>query len=156
MRKALTVLGAVTLIVIVVACAGFGVLAYNGRALDAESKAYVDRAMPAIVQSWDRQQLMAQATPELRATMSPDALNAFWSALSRYGPLLEYQGAQGDALLSLTVGSGSTVSARYVVRARFENGDATFRILLMKRDGRWMIHGFHVDSMPATRAAQRT
>jgi len=58
--------------------------------------------------------------------------------------------------MSYMAGSGGTVSASYDAKARFQNGSATFRILLMKRDGRWMIHNFHVDPAPATPAGQRT
>ena len=49
MRRFLLILGTLTLVFIVVAVIGVGILFYKGNALDAESKAFVDRAVPAIV-----------------------------------------------------------------------------------------------------------
>jgi hypothetical protein len=48
------------------------------------------------------------------------------------------------------------VSANYLASARFENCTASIRIVLMKHDGRWMIHGFHVDPAPGKRAGRGT
>jgi hypothetical protein len=156
MRKFLYILGALTLIGLVAGIIGLGVVVYEGRALDAESKAFIDSAVPAISATWSKQQLLDRATPELRASVKPEALNALFDGLSRLGPLMEYEGAKGDATMSYMAGSGSTVSASYVAKARFQNGAAIFRIALRKRDGRWMIHNFHVDSAPGSRPEQRT
>jgi hypothetical protein len=155
-RRFLYILGALTLIIIVAAGIGLGVLFYNGHALDAESKAFVDRAVPAITATWSEQQLLDQATPELRASVRPEELQAIFGRLSQLGHLVEYEGATGEATMTYATGVGGVVSASYVARARFQNGDATFRIVLMKRDGRWMIHNFHVDPVPGSRAGQHT
>jgi hypothetical protein len=156
MRRFLSILGALTLVGLVAAAIGVGVAIYKGRALDAESKAFVDGAVPAIAATWSKQQLLDRATPELRASAKPEALNALFDGLSRLGPLVEYEGAKGGTTMSYMAGSGSTVSASYVAKARFQNGIATFRIVLMKRDGRWMIHNFHADSAPGSQPEQRT
>lgn len=156
MRRFLYILGALTLIIIVAAGIGLGVFFYKGNALDAESKAFVDRAVTAITATWNEQQLLDRATPELRASVKPEELKALFDRLSRLGPLVEYEGATGEATMSYIAGSGGTVSASYVAKARFRNGTATFRIVLMKRDGRWMIHNFHVDSVPGNQAGHRT
>ena len=156
MRRFLSILGALTLAVIVAAGIGLGVVFYKGRALDAESKAFVDRAVPAIAATWSKQELLDRATPELRQNVRPEQLNALFAGLSRLGPLVEYEGAKGDARMSYLVGSGSIVSASYVAKARFQNGTATFRIVLMKRDGRWMIHNFNGDSAPGDQLERRT
>jgi len=156
MRRFLYILGALTLIVVVLAGTGLAVFLYKGHALDAESKAFVDTALPAIAATWSKQQLLDRATPELRESLKPDQLNALFDALSRLGPLVEYEGATGEATMSYMIGSGSTVSASYVAKARFQNGSATFRILLMRRDGHWMIHNFHVDSVVGNQAERHT
>ncbi len=148
MRRFLQIFGLVTLIFIVVAGSGLGVLIYQGRALDAESKSFVDSAVPAIAAKWSEQQLVERATPELIKNAKPAELDAFFGGLSRLGPLVEYQGATGDATMSYFTNTGSIVSASYVAKARFQNGEATFRLILLKRDGRWMIHNFHVDPEP--------
>jgi hypothetical protein len=153
MRKFLTVVGGLTLIVIAVLGIGIGVAIYKGTALDRESKAFVDEAVPAIVATWSRQQLLDLATPELREKLEAD--NGLFDAFSRLGPLVEYEGAKGQATMSYTTSSGSIVSASYVAKARFKNASATIRIGLTKQDGRWMIHGFYVDSVPGSQPAER-
>jgi len=70
-RKFLYVLGSLTLVVIVGAGIGLGVAFYKGHELDAESKAFVDSAIPAITATWSKQQLLDRATPELREASSP-------------------------------------------------------------------------------------
>jgi hypothetical protein len=156
MHRVLYVLGASTLIIIVAAGIGLSAFFYNGRALDAESKAFVDSAVPAITATWSEQQLLARATPELRASVNPEQLKTLFDRFSQLGSLVEYEGATGEATMSYMAGSGYSVSASYVAKARFRNGNATLTIVLMKRDGRWMIHNFRIDRAPASQAGQRT
>ena len=156
MRRFLYVLGALALTVILAVGIGLGVLFYKGHALDAQSKAFVDRAMPAIIATWSERQLLDRATPELRKSVKPEELKIFFGRLSQLGPLVEYEGATGQATMSYKASSGSTVFASYTAKARFQNGSATFRVVLMKRDGRWMINYFHVDPAPGNRSAQGT
>jgi len=155
MRRLIYILGVLTLTVIVAAAIGLGVLFYRGHALDAGSKAFVDGAVSAIATNWSEEELLDRATPELRETTRPDELGALFAALSRLGRLVRYEGATGGATMSYMAGSGSTVSAFYVAKARCENGTAIFRILLVRRAGRWMINGFHVDSAPRGKPLQR-
>ena len=82
MRKFLYFLGAFTLVAIVVAGIGVGVLVHNGNMLDAESKAFVDSAVPAISAKWSKQELLDRATAELRQAATPDQLSTFFDTLS--------------------------------------------------------------------------
>jgi hypothetical protein len=107
----------------------------------------VDRAVPAIVANWDRKQLLELASPELQQKVRPDELNSLFTSLSRLGHLVEYVGAR----MSYNLGSGGTLTASYLARARFENGAAMIRINLIKRDGDWMINYFYVDAAPGER-----
>jgi hypothetical protein len=151
MRRFLLVLGTLTLIFIVMAVIGAGILFYKGSALDAESKTFVDHAVPVIVTNWDREQLLELASPELQEKVRPDELRAAFSSFSRLGHLVEYIGATGDARMSYDLGSGGIISATYLARARFENGAATIRLILIKRDELWMINYFYVDLAPGER-----
>lgn len=156
MNKLLRVLGALTLAVLVAGTVSLGLLVYKGRALDAESKAFVDNAVPAIAANWSKEQLLDRATPELRDSVGPSQLTTFFDMLARLGPLLKYEGAAGASALSYIVGTGNTKSAAYTAKARFQNGSATFQIVLLKRGGRWMIQNFHVDPVLRNEAVQRT
>jgi hypothetical protein len=105
----------------------------------------VDQAIAAIAGTWNKQQLLDRASPELRDSVKPQELNVLFETLARFGPLVAYEGATGDARMSYMIGSDSAVTASYIAKARFQNGSATIRIGLVKRDDRWMIHKFHVD-----------
>jgi hypothetical protein len=146
MRKFLLVLGVLTAAAIVAVGIGVAVLISKGNELDAERKAFVDSAVPAIAAGWSKEQLLDRATPELRAGVKPEELRALFNAVSQLGPLVEYEGATGEANMSYVAGSESSVSASYVARAKFKDGITTIRIALLKRDGHWMINGFHVDT----------
>jgi hypothetical protein len=148
MRKLLMIIGAATLLLIVVIGTGVGILFYKGSSLDAESRAFVDHAVPAITAHWDKEQFRERASPELLRTLKPGQLSALFYQFSRLGPLATYEGAKGQANMAYFTGSGATISASYVANALFENGSATIRILLFKHDGRWLIQGFHVDGKP--------
>jgi hypothetical protein len=145
MRKFLAVVGAVALALVVVATAGVAFMAWKGTAADAESKAFIDAAVPAIAATWQEQQLLDRATPELLKAAKPVDLTEFFTKLSALGSLIKYDGSTGQSMMSYFTGSGGTVAAAYVAKAEFKNGTATFNVALLKRDGRWMINGFHVD-----------
>lgn len=154
MRKLLYIVGATTLTLVTAAVIGIGVLVWAGRGLDAESKAFVDTAVPAITAHWDKAALLDRAAPELLAATSANQIGALFDNLARLGPLVQYEGATGDANMSYFLGRGGQVSAAYQAKAKYENGDATLRLLLTKRDGQWRIQGFHVDGKPGTHAGQ--
>lgn len=145
MRRLLYIIGAITLVLVVTLTVVIGVVAFEGNGLDAESKAFVDNAVPAITTSWSEDAFLERVTPELRKSARSDQLASFFGTLSQLGSLVEYQGAKGDSQMSYFTGTGGVISATYVAHARFQNGTATFRIVLLKRDEHWMIQNFHVD-----------
>ncbi|MGH8504701.1 MAG: hypothetical protein ACRETM_01905 [Stenotrophobium sp.] len=128
-----------------------GIVFYKGNALDADSRAYVDRAVPAITASWDKDALLARITPELRQSLKSGQVTALFAQFSRLGPLVKYEGAKGQANMACRIGSGGTVSAAYVAKADYQNGAAAIRVLLVKHGGDWFIQGFHVDPEPTRR-----
>ena len=77
MRKFLYILGALTLIVILGSGIGLGIFLYKAHALDVESKAFVDSAVPAIAAAWSKQQLIDRATPELQGGVKSYGDSAF-------------------------------------------------------------------------------
>jgi hypothetical protein len=143
-RKRLT-LGALALSIVVVAGGGTAMLVYRAHMLNAQGKAFVANAVPAIAASWSKKQLIDRATPELRNNLSPEDLAALADQSPQLGPFEEYQGATGKADWLALAGLGGSVTSSYVAKARFRNGLATFQIALVRRDGHWMIAQFHVD-----------
>lgn len=153
MRKLLYIIGAVSVAIFVVVAVGVGILVHKGNALDSESKAFVDRAIPAIVSAWKPDQLLDRASDALRRNAPPDRVADMFGSLSRLGPLVRYEGSKGEATMSYFSGSGASVTALYVAIARFQNGRAIFRLFLVKQGGHWLIQNFHVD--PAMSANSR-
>lgn len=148
MKKFLMIFGAIALVCVVALGGMIGWAAYRGSALDKESKAYVDDAVPAITRSWNKQELLDRAAPEFKAKIAPDQLTTIFASLAQFGPMIEYQGAKGDAAMSYGTEGFNGTSAQYEAKARFQNGSAIFRIALVKKDGRWMIVGFHAEGIP--------
>ena len=159
MRKFFYILGILVAICVVAAGVALGIVVYKGRALDAESKTYVDSAVPAITANWNQEELLKRATPELRNSIRPGQLTALFEAFSRLGTLVTYEGATGQANMTYFTGTGGAVTATYVAKAKYQNGEATIRIVLLKQDGQWFIHNLHIDSPafgPNSPAPQRT
>jgi hypothetical protein len=151
-KKFLYVLGGVTLVTFGVIVLGAVLLVHNGNALDAESRDFVDSAVPAIAGNWSREELLGRATPELRAVAKPNDLTNLFNSFNRLGTFAAYDGATGQATMSYFGNAGGVVSATYVAKARFQYGTAVFRIALLKRDGHWMINNFYVDAAPTNQS----
>ncbi|HXP77746.1 MAG TPA: hypothetical protein VN823_26665 [Stellaceae bacterium] len=147
MRKVLYVLGALFLVLIVGVGTLVGVTAYKGAALDKESARYVDDAVVSIVAHWNKGELLSRATPGFKKVTSADQLASFFDAVSgALGPLVDYEGSKGEATIKTMIGSGTTITAVYKARAKFQKGTAEFTLTLVKVDDIWMIDGFHVGS----------
>jgi hypothetical protein len=153
MRRILQVVGAIALVVVALVAAGLGYAAYRGGSLDAESKAYVDAAVPAIAAHWDREQLIARAAPELLKATNPAQLQVVFDTFAKAGPLVQYDGAKGQSSMSYFTGTGSSITAVYIATAHCRDAIVTINLNLIKRDGKWMILGFHVDTSFAKNAA---
>jgi hypothetical protein len=146
MKKSLVTLGLVFLGLLAVAVIGIAIMAWKGTELDKESKAYVDTAVPAIVTSWDQQQLMDRACTQLTQATTPNDLDRLFAWFRTLGRLKSYQGCQGQAKIAVTSGTGKTISAHYTAKASFENGYAAIEVNLVKAGDLWKIAGFRVNS----------
>lgn len=145
MRKVLYGFGAAILLIVVTFGGVIGFALSMSSGLDEESKAYVEEALSAIAANWDGQKLLERSSAELRDLAKPDEVRTFFISLSRLGTMVEYQGATGQASMGYFTGTGMAITAAYVASAKFQNGAATFRIGLVKREGRWFLHSFHAD-----------
>jgi len=145
MKKFLMVFGAIALVGVLLIAGAVGWASYRTSVLGTEGKAFVDGALPAITRNWNQQELLDRAAPELKAKAPPAQLSAMFATLAKLGPMLAYEAAKGSATVSYTSAEGSVVTATYVAKARCENGTAVFKVILLKREGHWLILNFHVD-----------
>ena len=149
MRRLFYVLGIVFSVIIIGVVGLVGLAIRQGSALDTQSKAYIERAIADIGKDWDRTELIKRASPGLLEKASGEQIEVLFQHLRGSGGLRHYDGAKGQAVMSVFVGSGSTVRAHYEAKATFRSGAARFRIDLLRVHEQWMVDGFFVDISPA-------
>ena len=126
---------------------GFFFLSRTGAELDASSRSYTHQAVVAIAASWDKDELWKRASPDFKKSTQLDDLTLLFDAANAaLGPLVEYEGADGQALMTKAIGSDGDIKAHYVAQGRFAKDQATFEISLHQINDVWMIDGFHVRS----------
>lgn len=113
--------------------------------LDAVSKRYADSAILAITDGWQEEQLVARGTPGLKEEAKQGGMHRLFKRLSEFGERTAYEGAQGQAMLQLSL-SGRTISASYTAVARFKRGVVKVEVYLVRLSGTWLIQAFHVDA----------
>jgi hypothetical protein len=146
MKKFFIILGSIFLAIILLGAIGIAFVAVRGNALDRESKAYADAAIPAIVTTWSEKEVLDRASPELKQAVTTDQLDRLFRWVSGLGQLQKCEPAQGQALMSATTQTGKIISAQYTVKATFQKGEAVIKLGLIKHGNEWEILNFHVDS----------
>ena len=146
MKKFFIVLGSMFFALIVLVAIGIAFVAIRGTALDKESKAYADSAIPAIVSTWSEKELLDRASPEFKKAVTIDELDRLFRWISGLGSLQKCESAEGHSLMSATTQAGKTVSAEYTAKGIFEKGEATIKLGLIKHGDQWQIINFHVNS----------
>lgn len=145
MRNFLMWMGSLLLVFVVIGGLGLVFATIKGPALDRESRAFVDSAVQTICDDWNEQALIDRAAPELIQAVGQGVLERMFGRFRQLGDLRAYNGADGDASITLT-SKGLNVTALYFARAAFAGGDAVIRVALTRRHGEWRIIGFKVDS----------
>jgi hypothetical protein len=144
MKTALSIVGIVFLLLIVLGAAGFGAMSYYGTQFDASSKTYVDDSVRAITTNWSPDELIKRESPQLHATVADDKIETLFSELGKLGPLQSYDGSKGDS--NIHIGRrGLTISATYKADATYQNGKAEVLLYLVRESGEWEIQGFRVN-----------
>jgi hypothetical protein len=146
MKKFLIILGSIFLAIVVLGGIGIAFVAVRGGALDKESKAYADAAIPAIVTNWNEKELMDRASPELKKAATQEQFDRLFRWLSSLGRLHKCDPAQGQSLMSATTQSGRVISAQYTAKATFDKGEGTVTLGLIKHGDQWQILRFDVHS----------
>jgi hypothetical protein len=145
MRRVLVILGSVFLGLIIIIGGIFAYIAITSGALDRESKAYVDAAIPAIVTNWDENALKQRLSPEFRRVTSDNDLDRLFLFFRKLGKLKHLDNSKGDA--NIFVGpNGKVITAIYHANADFAAGPAIINIGLVKHEEQWQISGFRINS----------
>jgi hypothetical protein len=148
MKKFLSIVGGLFLLLILVVAGFIGYAAYQGRGLDASSKAYVEANIPPIISTWSKDELLKRASPQLLKIVNekPEQLDQLFQKLSRLGAMKSFGDVKGDSNVSYTTQDGKVTTASYIATAKFENGDGRIAVRLIQLSGQWQLLLFHVNS----------
>ena len=142
MKKFFAGLGVIFVILVVLGAIGFWYIAARGNALDKESKAYADAAIPAIVANWNQQALFDRATVEFSEAARKQHLDLGFRWFGTLGRLQKCEPARGQAVMSATTLMDNKITAQYAAKATFEKGQATITVDLVKHGDQWWISRF--------------
>ncbi len=142
MNRFLKALGIVSLSLLAALGMALAYGAYAGSRLDASSKAFVEQAVHAISANWAPSEVLALASPQLRAALHDEDLKATLLTLSRLGQLRTFDGARGGSEMSFSSTNGRVITANYVATATFENAAAEIHMRLIQVDGHWKLLEF--------------
>jgi hypothetical protein len=125
LKRFLSIIGGLFLVLVLVVAGFLGYAAYQGRGLDASSKAYVEENIPAIISTWSKDELLKRSSPQLLTIINrkPEQLDQLFQKLSTLGPMLSFGEVKGDSNVSYTTQNGKVTTAAYVATAKFKNGE---------------------------------
>ena len=116
-------------------------------ALDREATAYIQDAVPKIVENWNSQELLDRATPELLSAMkSSEESNRLFTMFQQLGSLKRLETPSGGVVTRAYTSTGTSTVGNYTAQADFEKGTATIHIQLRRVNDTWRINGFHIGS----------
>lgn len=146
MKKFLSVVGALFLVV-VLGIGGFvAYVMFQGKALDTSSKAYVRASVPAIISTWSEQELLKRASPQLLKELRahPGQLDHVFRRMSALGALKHFGDVKGEANTAYNLPHDTSSTAAYKAKAVFANGKVTIKVRLILQDGKWKFLNFYV------------
>jgi hypothetical protein len=149
LKRFLSIIGGLFLVLVLFVAGFFGYAAYQGRGLDASSKAYVEENIPAIISTWSKDELLKRSSPQLLKIIDekPEQLDQLFQKLSKLGPMLSFGEVKGDSNVSYTTQNGKVTTAAYVAAVKFKNAEGRITARLIQSPaGQWQLLLFHVDS----------
>jgi hypothetical protein len=112
-------------------------------------QAFVDAAVPRIVQEWDSRELSHRASPDLLLDHPMEQIElAFEHFAADLGPLRAYRGSKNSARPTFAWSHGLTVTASYTAMVICEKAHITIQIRVVWRGEHWRIDTFEVEQAP--------
>ena len=148
MKKFLSIVGAFFLILVLIVAGFIAYVAYKGYGLDKSGKAYIEANIPAIISTWSKDELLKRSSPDLLKLLNekPEQLDQLFQKLSKLGAMRSFGEVKGDSNISYTTQNGKVVTASYIGKGIFENGEAQISIRLILSSGQWQIMLININS----------
>jgi hypothetical protein len=146
MRRFLSVVGALFLVVLLGIGGFVAYVMVHGNALDASSKAYVQASVPAIISNWSEQELLKRASPQLLKELRshPGQLDRVFRRMYALGALKHFGEVQGEANIAYNLPHDTSSTAAYKAKAVFANGTVDIKVRLILQAGKWKFLNFYV------------
>ena len=152
MNKFLKIAGGIFfLILLVVAGIAAAIIIPKAWALNKNAIAYFEMNVPLVVATWNSEELVKRAAPEMLVGPAKEQMSKLFLQLSKLGKLKKLDTPLGQVTTGYYPGTQFKGTwADCVANAEFEAGPARIKLVL-KRDGEgWQIMGFHINT-PALR-----
>jgi hypothetical protein len=120
-----------------------------GTQQDRSARRYLASAVPAIFNEWDIEALQRRASDELKNEPQFGLRVPVMFLMLRdvLGPLKTIEEPQGSAGFNWgNSGPAQGTYGDYLIRARFERGEAELRLLVVREGSNWRIRAFNVNS----------
>ncbi len=114
----------------------------KGKALDKESKAYVDQVVPLICANLNMDTMSKYASKELLSSATPEKFEITFIWFKGLKEFKEFKESSGQAYMSV----GKPVTGRYTAKVEFETGPAIVHILVIKKSENWKVQSFKIQS----------
>ena len=141
-------------LLVVFGLGSYSVLYLKTAGLEKESNAYIEKIFPLVFNSWDPDSFMDEFVPELhRSDLQNQTIRtSFDMKLKQFGPLKNFMLSGSEPvemyknLEYFRYGKDIFVFTNYV-DAVFEKTSVKFRIVTMKREGKWIILGLKINQV---------
>jgi hypothetical protein len=121
-------------------------LAYTYSAIRPGAMSFADDTIRTVFTSWDVSAYSSRASPELLQAAPTDQITPLFTKLSdTLGALRTYEGVQSGSVNRPLTGPVDA-TASFVVTAQYEKGPATIRLEALRRDNRWQLTSWNVNS----------
>ena len=111
-------------------------------AIEKEYRVFINTAVYAVTENWDRKELIKRASMEYLQATSKEKMDELFASYSRLGHMKEYLGAVG----TIDANDPSQTVGIYTAEADFDAGHATFEIEITWRSSKFQILKFNIKS----------
>lgn len=144
--KKITIIGVVVAVLLVGVLSTIFLLNRMAPKVQQDAQQYIDSNLPKIVQNWDSEALINQASPDLLKVASREQFAELFKMLSeKLGPLKQYKGCKGKTSLTTSF-RGILRNGVFEAKAVFANAPAMILCRIVWLDGTWKINEFRVKS----------
>ena len=144
MKKFLTFLGGVFLIIIILV---IGLAIFMGVQLgpaDEEAKAYARESIEAIATVWDADAVYERSSDTLKETLNQgEVVKLMTQGARAVGDLEKLGEVTCSTNISTTTGDGKVITSECSASAEHQRGTVDYRINVQKRNDAWAVNGFH-------------